>query len=66
MVIKKSISYGLIFMLGFYLGSGGCLDRMLGQKQSKIEEITEKNSMEYNSYGQNERNDYGTRDNYRH
>ena len=64
MVIRKAISYSLVFMLGLYLGSGGCIDRLLSSDQKKegIEERVSKAqtkcSLEYNIGV----NGYGRRD----
>lgn len=54
MTIKRFFSYAAIFMTGFYLGSGGCLDRMLESKsaampcktQSCLEDIAYDNIIE--------------------
>ena len=64
MVIKKAISYGLIFMLGFYLGSGGCIDRLLGssQKQGCIEDKVAQMPAKHNLEHSIGVNDYGRRD----
>ena len=36
LAIRRFFSYAAVFMTGFYLGSGGCLDRMLDSKYSAM------------------------------
>ena len=48
MAIKRILSYGVVFMLGFYLGSGGCINRMLGPKPGGIEDVVSKIQNEHN------------------
>ena len=64
MVIRKAISYGLVFMLGFYLGSGGCIDRLLGPdpKKARIEEMVSKAPAKYGIEYSIGVNGYGRRD----
>lgn len=47
--IRKFLSYAITFMIGYYIGSGGCIDRMLGVEQSRLERMVD-NSYAYEKF----------------
>ena len=47
MYIRKFLSYAFTFMVGYYLGSGGCIDRFIDSKPGKLECKIQDNYQKY-------------------
>jgi len=37
MYVRGLVSYAAAFMIGCYVGSGGCIDRLLGPDENRLE-----------------------------